>query len=352
MYMLTRKIADLNRKRNASIAAYWDRQGERQLTEGKPEAAIASLREATTNDRDNRAFAFALARALAATNRDDEARLALLRLRESAPESPEINLQLARLAARGHDVPEALRYYHHSLYGLWTGERVGERQRQVRLELIQLLLAQKERSKALAEMLVLSSDAPRNAVAQLQVGQLFMEAGDASMALQHFGEAGELDAANVAAFSGGGNAAFQLGDYKTAESYLARAVALDQQAKGAPQLLATTRLIQSCDPLAAHLSQPEQVLRLTAALQQSVKRLQQCDDVSHSGAVQDPLRSQAESLLPGITPERLREDPELLATGADLVFKIEESTRQTCGEPVGLDQALLLAGRRHGANER
>ena len=346
-YLLTRKVADLNRERNAHIAAYWYRQGQRQLKEGKPEEAIASLREATTNDHDNRGFAFALAQALGATNRDDEARLALLRLRESAPESPQINLQLARLSARNHDLPEAIRYYHHALYGLWTGEKVDEQRRQVRLELIHLLLDHKERSRALAELMVLSTDAPRTVEVQLQLGQLFVEAGDTSNALQHFAQVAQLDGRNAVALSGAGEAAFQLGDYKTAEGYLSRAAALDKSATRAAQLLETTRLIQSSDPLAAHLPRSEQVRRLTAALAQAVSRVQQCPAMAT-----DPLRSQAETMLPKITPENLREDPELLAAGAELVFQIEEKSSQTCGQPVGLDEALLLAGRKHGASER
>ena len=351
-YMVTRRAADLNRQRNAHIASYWYRQGERQLKEGKPEEAIVSLREATTNDHDNRGFAFALAEALGATNRDDEARLALLRLRESAPESPQINLQLARLSARNHDLPEALRYYHHALYGLWTGENVDEQRRQVRLELIQLLLKHKERSRALAELMVLSTDAPRTADAQLQLGQRYVEAGDPSNALQHFALAVLLEKRNTAALSGAGETAFQLGDYKTAEGYLGRAAALDKRATRAAQRLETTRLIQSSDPLAGHLSRPEQVQRLRAALDQAVRRLQQCAGNTQTGPAQDPLRLQAETMLPKVTPETLREDPELLAAGAELVFKIEETTNQTCGTPVGLDEALLLAGRKHGATER
>lgn len=346
-YMLTRRVADLNRQRNAHIAAYWYRQGERQLKEGKPEEAIVSLREATTNDHDNRGFAFALAQALGATNRDDEARLALLRLRESAPESPPINLQLARLAARNHDLPEALRYYHHALYGLWTGEKVDEQRRQVRLELIDLLLEHKERSRALAELMVLSTDAPQTAPVQLQLGQRYVEAGDVSSALQHFAQAAQLDSGNAAALSGAGETAFQLGDYKTAEGYLNRATALNRNATRAAQLLETTRLIQTSDPLVVHLSRSEQIQRLRAALDQASRRLQCAGNVS-TGPVKSPLQLEIDALLPKITPENLREDPELLAAGAELVFKIEETTSQTCGKPVGLDEALLLAGRKHG----
>ena len=70
------------------------------------------------------------------------------------------------------------------------------------------------------------------------------------------------------------------------------------------------------------------------------------DDASSFG-------SESESLT-GVcaTPQNLREDPELLAAGAELVFKIEETTNQSCGAPMGLDEALLLAGRKHGAGER
>jgi tetratricopeptide (TPR) repeat protein len=276
----------------------------------------------------------------------------LLRLRESAPESPQINLQLARLSARNHDLPEALRYYHHALYGLWTGENVDEQRRQVRLELIQLLLEHKERSRALAELMVLSTDAPRTADVQLQLGQRYVEAGDPSNALQHFALAVQLEEGNTAALSGAGETAFQLGDYKTAEDYLGRAAALDKRATRAAQLLETTRLIQSSDPLAGHLSRPEQVQRLRAALDQAVRRLQQCAGNAQTGPAQAPLRLQAETMLPKVTPETLRENPELLAAGAELVFKIEETTNQTCGTPTGLDEALLLAGRKHGATER
>jgi tetratricopeptide (TPR) repeat protein len=351
-YMVTRRAADLNRQRNAHIASYWYRQGERQLKEGKPEQAITSLREATTNDHDNRGFAFALAQALGATNHDDEARLALLRLRESSPENPQINLQLARLSARNHDLPEALRYYHHALYGLWTGEKVDDQRLQVRLELIHLLLDHKERSKALAELMVLSTDAPRTVDLQLQLGQLYVEAGDASNALQHFAQAAQTDPGNVAALSGAGETAFQLGDYKTAENYLSRATALDKSATLAAQLLESTRLIQSSDPLAPLLARREQVQRLRTALEQSVTRLQACSGNAPSGSAKGPLQVEAEAMLPKITPEKLRDEPELLAAGAELVFKIQETTSQTCGKPVGLDEALLLAGRKHGEGER
>ena len=88
-YLFTRQMAELNRQRNSRIAVYWYRQGEHQLANNDPEAAITSLRHATTDDRNNGEYAFTLAKALAANGHDDEARLALLRLREAAPDNPQ-----------------------------------------------------------------------------------------------------------------------------------------------------------------------------------------------------------------------------------------------------------------------
>ena len=43
----------------------------------------------------------------------------------------------------------------------------------------------------------------------------------------------------------------------------------------------------------------------------------------------------------------LRRDPELLRDGVELISKIEEATDASCGKPAGLDQALLLIGRKY-----
>jgi tetratricopeptide (TPR) repeat protein len=97
-------------------AVEWYRRGLGQLDAGHAEDAIDSFRRATVKYRDEKRYALALARALASTRQYEAARRALLALREAAPEDPDINLQLARLAADRQDVTEAIRYYHHALY--------------------------------------------------------------------------------------------------------------------------------------------------------------------------------------------------------------------------------------------
>ncbi len=356
-YLFTRQMAELNRQRNSRIAAYWYRQGEHQLANNNPEAAITSLRHATTGDRNSGEYSFTLAKALAANGHDEEARLALLRLREAAPDNPQINLELARLSAREREIPQALLYYRHALYGVWTGEKVDERRRQLRLELIHLLLDRKEERRALAELLALSADSPDTPEAHLQIAQLFIEAGDTPHALQNFTETARLDPKNTEALQGAGAASFRLGDYKTARRFLTLALERDASSTSTAQLLETTHLIESSDPLLPRLTFQERAARLTAALDQSVKRLEECAGRDQLAPAPQPseseqLRNEALALKLTITPEKLRQDPELVRTGADLVFKIEEKATGNCGKPQGPDEALLLIGRKYKGIER
>jgi hypothetical protein len=48
----------------------------------------------------------------------------------------------------------------------------------------------------------------------------------------------------------------------------------------------------------------------------------------------------------------LMRDPELPAAAISFVFDVEEQSMQLCGEPSGIDQALLLIGRNREGVER
>jgi hypothetical protein len=62
----------------------------------------------------------------------------------------------------------------------------------------------------------------------------------------------------------------------------------------------------------------------------------------------DPLQTlyaQATTLQPSMRQRSLSRDSELLSNTMDLVFEIEKAASQTCGEPQGLDLALVLIAR-------
>jgi len=346
-------MAAKERQLDSRVAAIWFGKGEAQVRSGNLEGAIDSFRKATNGDRDKRDYAIALANTLAAAGHSQEARQALLRLRESAPENAEINLYLARLAVKTGDVSEAVRYYHNALYGLWTGTQSDQERRKVRVELIRCLLDLHERSGALSELLVLGSEIPEDdAEAQIEAGQLFLKAGDPQHALRQFTRALNSNRSSTAALSGAGEAALQLGDFIQARRHLEAVLAVKSNAEPALQLLRLTNMVLSNDPLAPYLAREERNRRLIVDFEQARTRVQSCLEqqsgkTNGTGGDLGALNAEASAMQSKMQPKNLRRDPELLRSGMELVLRIEEATKGSCGEPTDLDEALLLIGRKH-----
>ncbi|MBI4485978.1 MAG: tetratricopeptide repeat protein [Acidobacteria bacterium] len=302
------------------------------------------MRRAVTKDPQNTQYRLALADALAANHLDEEAKRVLLALRESQPEDPAANLQLARLEARGSDADATRRYYQNALAGLWRPEQAEERRR-VRTELIEFLLAHEERARALSELLVLAANLPADAAVHAQVGRLSLAAGDPRLALDHFVRAVDLDSGHAGALAGAGEAAFELGDYNLALRYLKAAPGADADAANLREL---TQLVLNGDPLAPRLGSNERRRRLLVAFERASERLEACGD-----AGLEPLRNEARDFESALSLPRRRQPPDLVNDGVDLVYRIERDVEQSCGTPpTPLDRALLLIGRRHGFEER
>ena len=358
-FFLTRAAARANEDNRLRDAAEWYNAGRANLAAGRTDTAVRALRRATSLNRDQRTYRLALASALAASGQDEPARQVLLGIREASPEDPEVNLQLARLETRRDDLTGAVRYYQNALYGFW-GDTPGDAttRRHVRLELIQYLLAHDQRGRALSELLVLSANLPEDAALQTEAGQLFLQAGDPTRALDHFQRVLQLDAKNGAALAGAGQAAFALGDYASAQRDLRAA---QPQLNGTAQakvadLAAVADLVVTRDPLRAGLPFREREARLTLDFAHAVEHLDTClatlGGSSPSSAALDALRTEARTLTPALAPRRLRESPDGLETGLNLVYRIEQQATDACGQPSALDRALVLIGRRHDAERQ
>jgi tetratricopeptide (TPR) repeat protein len=209
-FVLTRAVAAGNTRVRAEDAAAWYDRGERALAGGGTAEAIVSLRRAANKDPGNPRFLLGLARALAADHQNDAARDILVGVRDASPEDATVNVELARLEVRRDDLPQAIRYYHYALNAVWKADQRDAR-RTLRTELVQLLLAHDQRSRALAELLQLVADLPDDAGAQTSAGQLFLDAGDPRRALDRFNRALSLKPHDVAAVSGAERAALELG---------------------------------------------------------------------------------------------------------------------------------------------
>lgn len=348
-FALTRSLAAGSRETSLRDAAEWYRRGQIQIEAGQVDGAVAAFRKATVRDRGERRYVLALAGALTLDGDVAEARRSLLALREEAPEDVDVNLQLARLAAGRQDVTEAVRFYRSALYAPWPGDAIAAR-RQLRFELIRFLVAHRQEAGALSELVAISADLPEDADIRVEAGQLFAQAGDQNHALDQFQRALRLAPAHDRALAGAGEAAFELGDYLLARTYL-------RQVRGAAAGVNQTRelvdLVLASDPLASRIGASERRRRLVAGLSQAEGRLNVCIEQRA-----DPAASSVESALQqearafDAELQRLRSlDQDVVETGVDLIDRLEQQA-EGCGAPAPIDRALRLIGRRHAGAGR
>ena len=335
-------------------------EGAADISAGRYDAAIADFRAALSCDPSNPEYQLALARALRDSNdprRLDEAESYLLALWQRAPQDAAVNLALARVEARRGSIEDATRYFHNAMYGEWASDPDGNRNR-ARIELIEFLLKKNARAQADSELIALAAALPADPAAHLQAAHLFEQAQDYAGALAQYEAVLRLDPGNVAALAGAGEAAYRSGNYVLAQRYLRMAANDNPEDEAARQLLESTELILRANPFHSHISDAERNRRIDAAFAQAEVRLTQC-----AQAANVDLASTANppaSPLPGLQARWLLAKPDLklLRSAAetdlpdaimDVVFQIEQQTSATCGQPEGLDLALLLISKKREA---
>jgi cytochrome c-type biogenesis protein CcmH/NrfG len=353
----------------ARFTANQQSRGRKLYAEGLAEAranryddAINAFRAALTCEPTNSQYQLSLARALRDSNdpnRLDEAESYLIALWQRAPQDAAVNLALARVAAHRGSIDDATRYYHNAMYGVWNSDPDANRSK-ARIELIQFLLKQGAPDKAASELMALATALPPDPAAHLQAAQLFAQAKDYVGELAQYEEALRLNPANFAALAGAGEAAYRSADYATAHRYLQEAVNANPQDADSRQLLATTDLILRDNPFQSHISDAERNRRITVAFAQAEKRLTECAqqtgvDLNTGMPAASPLAS-LQSLWTEAKPDltRLRSPAETDLPDAlmDVVFQIEQQTAAACGQPQGLDLALLLISHKREAASR
>jgi thioredoxin-like negative regulator of GroEL len=189
---------------------------------------------------------------------------------------------------------------------------------------------------------------PDEAPLHVDVGRLFASANDDARALEQFQRAIALDPSNRTAMAGAGMAAFRLGDYARAQSYLGRLPAVDEDVRSTREIV---DLVLSRDPLAAHIGSAERRRRLAADVADTHERLRAC--VANAGsndalAALDIETQAFEAELARATP--LEQDT--VEAGVDLVDRLDRTLGQRCVPTTTLDRALALIGRKHTAESR
>jgi tetratricopeptide (TPR) repeat protein len=333
-------------------------RGIKAQSEGQRERAIADFRAALSYAHDNFDYQLSLARALRDSGRTAESETYLVSLWERSPQEGAVNLALGRLFAREQLFDRTIQYYHNAIYGFWPGDP-GTKRRDTQFELISYLLQHKTYPQAQAELITMASALPADPSLRLRVADLFAQAQDYEHALAQFQEVLQTDHDSQAALNGAGQAAFQLGRYRTAQGYLQSAVRLDSQNTQASQLLRTATLVLQGDPYAPRISDGERDQRMRAAFLAAGERLDDCakstgTDLSPvSPSVGLPaLKAQWLDKAPKLTRLRPPRDGADVDAVMDLVFEIERQTQAMCGSPIGFDEALLLLSQNRGGVER
>jgi tetratricopeptide (TPR) repeat protein len=348
------------------IAWHTYEAGLAEVQAGRAELALEDFRAALVYDRDNPEYQLNLARALRETGWLDESEAYLLHLWDAAPQDSTINLALARLAARRGSTDDALRYYHNAIYGAWTSNS-DENRRQTRFELIDFLLKQNAWPQAQAELLALAQVLPPDPAQRIKVAELFAEARAYQEALAEYESVLKGNSKDAAALAGAGEAAFQIGRYRTAVRYLEESAKENPDDPHTRQRLQTATLVLETDPFLRRISDAERNRRITRAFAQAGDRLRSCAqakgidlntaaDNSGSGlALNSDLPSlwkRWQEARPDLRRLSAPSNADLPDTLMDIVFRIEQQTALACGEPEGVDLALLLISRDREAVDR
>lgn len=347
--------------RERALARQWYNRGEEKLRQGNPANAIPDFRTALFHSGQNPDYQLQLAQSLVASGHEEEARVYLIRLWESDPANGPVNLELARLAVRQADIPQVINYYHNAIDGVWPGGAGAERHN-LRQSLCEYLIDHGQHTEALAELVALSSETPDDPRLLTQVAGLFLKAQDYDSALKEFLRSLRRSRRQPAAWAGAGKAAFLMGDYRAARSYLSDALAENPSDAGSAKLLATTDDVLETDPFDRRV--PAEIRRRRAVFdfERALTRLEACAksqgedlNAASSPAGLQNLYAAATKMKPQMRESLLRRNPDLLDSGMSLVFQIEQATASECGPPSGpngIDQALLLIGKKNrgGAN--
>ena len=355
LFVATHFVALSFQAKQDQLAQQWFDRAETEFRAARVLPAIDDYHNALAYSPQNSRYRLRLAEALEGAGRLREARAYLLALWDEQPGDGNVNLQLARLAARDGDETAAVRYYQGAIYGIWDDDPERLR-RNARMELVNYLVERHRDRLAEAELIQLSIDLPRDAQAITRVGGLFLQIGDPARALAMFQSALRLGP-NPGALAGAGTSAFQLKRYGEALPLLRRAAADAPQDKTLATLLQEDEFIVQFSPYQPHLPVAERSRRVQKLFEVATQRLQQCAQQRVMDLKAEPPQNdlqadalQARELQPRMRSADFRRNADLIEVALDLVARIETDTAKVCGPPTGDDEAIVLILRQREAS--
>jgi Tfp pilus assembly protein PilF len=333
----TRWLAVHERARQLDDAVAWRARGSDALRAGDLDGAITAFRHAAAMEPSNRASAVGLAETLIRSGQNEEAERILGSLRTREPDDADVNVKLARIAAGRGDPATAARYYEGALYAL----SLNPAQRlKIRLEFGEYLLARHQTSQALPELIAAIPDVAERPAQRLRLAEMLATAGEARLALQEFQGVLAVDPRSGRALTGAGTAAFKLGRYSAAATYLRQA----PPGPGVDRLLNVATNVVARDPLAPYLREAERHRRVLADLGAARARLRRCLEMRANGGTADALRASADELDASMRRNK-RGRRDAIEESLAVIDRAERTSTTYCPDADPVDQALAIVAR-------
>lgn len=352
LFIVTAFLARQYHRTMHRLGDAWYAGGESSLKSGNAAAAIQDYRNALVYKPGDPTFEFHLAQALARDGREEQARAYFLTLLSASPGSGEVNLALARIAAKEDSPASAVRYYHNAIYGVWEENPLAMRW-QVRRELCQYLLGLGAVQEVQPDVMALAQEVSRGDYLRQKItADLLLRAGLWNRALEMYRSVLLADARDHDALAGAGQAAFHVGNYGAARSYFDRLPRARREAPDVAEMSSLSSLIEAMSPLLPGLPAAEQLTRAETVLEVAGARFEGCAQqrgIPLPG--KPPLDSYQQLYAASRAMRRLwrragRRASERAAGALSLAGRMEEAASERCGAPPNrADQAVLLIRR-------
>lgn len=351
LFSATAFASRMYHKRVHTLADEWFGRGQSDFNAGDMKKALVDYRTAFIYSPTNPVFQFHLAQALAANGDLPQAQAYLQQLLFQSPGSGEINLALARVATRQSRTDDVMKYYNSAIYGEWADQPF-EKRWDARRELCEYLLDKQAMSQAEPAVIALADNTPEGDIEKEKiVGRLLLRAQMWDRALAEFQAILTGGANDPEVWEGAGVAAYNLGQYSRAASYLDRLPKDKVSDPGVATQLHMARLIAGSNPFQPGLKAAEKARRTANALRAAESRARACLGKNNTSSSTQTPQSETPALLSiaqaqekNWTEKGLEHNPDRINSAMDLVFQLENEAAITCSGLTDEDRALLIIG--------
>jgi tetratricopeptide (TPR) repeat protein len=308
-------LAKIDRDESRAHAANLYAEGRTLLATHDADAASNRFASAVAIERTNTRYEVALAEAMLADGRTEDADETLESVLARAESDGAANLLMARVLVREGRRAEAKSFYHRAVYGRWGADSLAQRL-SVRFELIDLLVREGAQAELLAELLPLQ-DLPADSVAlRRTVGRLFVAAGSPVRGADMLRDILQRSPDDGIAYEGMGDAALALGNFRTARADLAIASRLLPHDTSITERLALVDTVLALDPMQRGIGERERAARSRVLLESTLGEIERCGGAAPTSATVDSARL---LLAPSASPHAPSVDPDhMLALAAEL----------------------------------